>query len=127
MKKLNPFVFIAVNGVSLDNLGYYARAITKDGKAYFLCEYAGNPYNEMSFERFKSLLTGMSLDDIYSLKSKTVNADVVINFIDEELRRRHKSLNKSKPKIAKKLKNNNEICLPNGSVLFRASEMNKGR
>ena len=69
----------------------------------------------------------MSLDDIYSLKSKTVNADVVINFIDEELRRRHKSLNKSKPKIAKKLKNNSEICLSNGSVLFRASEMNKGR
>ena len=126
MKKLNPFVFIAVNGVSRDNLGYYALAITKDGKAYFLCEYAGNPYNEMSFERFKSLLTGMSLDDIYSLKSKTVNADVVINFIDEELRRRHKSLNKSKPKISKKLKNN-EICLPNASVLFRASEMNKGR
>ncbi|MBR1544823.1 MAG: hypothetical protein IJ638_02670 [Alphaproteobacteria bacterium] len=103
--------------------GYIIKIGFESGKQIFLAE---NEETEgvMSFSKFKNILKENSLDELYSLKDLAKTSFVVKKFIDDELRRRHKSLKKNSYDISNDLKSKKEkITLQNGETLIRASQV----
>ena len=110
-----------------ENLTINSYTITvgfQSGKKVYLGE-CEDEENVMSFSKFERILSQMSLSDIYELKDKIKCHNViVINFIDNELRRRHKPLIKKEKTLKQQLKGNEkQITLPNGQTLIRASQI----
>ena len=124
MNTVQRKVIVSVIGCKLDS-GYFVKVLMKDGRMFFLSELAEN-LDEMSFDRFKMILETMKLDEIYNLKSNVKNATVVVEMIDNELRRRHKSLSKNSSKTGKNSlqdASKKELKLPNNQIIKRATEI----
>lgn len=94
------------------------------GKKFFLGDFADEE-GVMSFRTFERILSETPLNDIYELKNKIKCSNLIINnFIDNELRRRHKPLVKKEKTLKQQLKGNEkQIILPNGQTLIRASQI----
>ena len=124
MNEVQKRVIVSVVGCQLDS-GYFVKVLMKDGRMFFLSELADN-IDEMSFDRFKMILSDMKLDDIYSLKLNVKNANLVKEMIEDELRRRHKPLSKNASKTGKNsLKDTAKkaVKLDKNQIVKRATEV----
>ncbi len=122
MKKQNDKI-IAIT----DNLTVSSYTITvgfQSGKKFYLGEYEDEE-GVMSFSKFEKILSEININNLYELKENTKCHSVIVkNFIDNELRRRHKPLIKKEKTLKQKLKGNEkQITLPNGQTLIRASQI----
>lgn len=124
MNKVQRRVIVSAVGCQLDS-GYFVKVLMKDRRIFFLSEFAEST-EEMSFDRFKMILEDMKLEEIYSLKANIKSADVVKDMVEDELRRRHKSLSKNSSKTGKNvLKDNSkkQVKLDTNQIVKRATEI----
>ena len=124
MNEVQKRVIVSVVGCQLES-GYFVKVLMKDGRMFFLSELADN-IDEMSFDRFKMILSDMKLDDIYSLKLNVKNANLVKEMIEDELRKRHKPLLKNASKTGKnslKDTDKKEVKLDKNQIVKRATEV----
>lgn len=124
MNKVQRRVIVSAVGCQLDS-GYFVKVLMKDRRIFFLSEFAEST-EEMSFDRFKMILEDMKLEEIYSLKANIKSADVVKDMVEDELRRRHKSLSKNSSKTGKNvLKDDSkkQVKLDTNQIVKRATEI----
>ncbi len=96
----------------------------QSGKKFFLGE-CEDEEGVMSFSKFEKILSETKLDDLYKLKQNLKCHSIVIkNYINNELRRRHRPLTKPQKTLKQQLKGNEkQITLSNGQTLIRASQI----
>ena len=121
MKKNNDKIIAITENLTPNT--YTITVCFQSGKKVYLDEYE-NEENVISFSKFCKILSITPLDDLYKLKSNIKHENIVTTFIDTELRRRHRPLNKPQKTLKQQLKGNEkQITLTNGCTLVRASQI----